>query len=815
MLAEATNGRDDDECAEDDVALRIADFRRKRERREHRGMAVVVCVGLSMVCVGQFSPQLHSWLGPQILGLPLWAAAYGMSNLGFALAMIIPTFDYDLELGRTSLRRPNLMLLILMLWLFQDACNSENVLHMYGAPYWIRVVSEVSVLACGVPAMIRSRGREFVLAERVAPARTFLHMFTRRWTVSEYLWLQFSSDLFIKVLCDICMVLGGQYDSGVLGAAGGLVVICYTTVACACYAVWGFRTLQGTRPTPGPLPFDPKSREEFLPVMWHLAGASMGPCFGLRAYFGGYRTYPTPGLSNQTAVMLNHVNTGQLLLNFSLVIDGGEQSRGEKSQQTNYALAVVFCILFPMWLWRRKIYRTISRPCSAKQRLHDGAFIAALMADDGSASVEETQRRLIAETAGLIRRVPMRHISLSMLAASPRDLSYNADEAYALGEACGLGSIDFFVSHSWSDCPKQKFAMLMAVSLDFYLQHGREPTFWLDKCCIDQSDVERTLRCLPVLEQSCSKLLILSGDSYTQRLWCAFELYVHFAMSGLAAAGRTQVMNCRRPVQQAARLEQLKAALRAEVMACGDSDASSTEAVNALAVSTLNKEQDTAPSKPTAGANDHDNDTCRQDATVLDPVLLQGVDDSLSALTEFDVKDAHCFSADDESRLRRVIESESRESFNSAIREAGQALVTEKATALAARARSSRADPSSSFSSEGVADVANPLSGAATTVGGSSRTVVSRLEFASLDSNNYGRLNRSDLLKAFGRPLEPGDDGATVAADEGGVAVDGISARQVDELLSVIATGSEVRINGSLSIGPAEFEAWMRRAAFC
>ena len=82
-------------------------------------------------------------------------------------------------------------------------------------------------------------------------------------------------------------------------------------------------------------------------------------------------------------------------------------------------------------------------------------------------------------------------------------------------------------------------------------------------------------------------------------------------------------------------------------------------------------------------------------------------------------------------------------------------------------------------------------------------------------ANNHGRLNRSDLLRAFGRPLESGDDGPAAGADEGATAVEGISARQVDELLSVIATGSEVRINGSLSVGPAEFEAWVRRAAFC
>ena len=123
------------------------------------------------------------------------------------------------------------------------------------------------------------------------------------------------------------------------------------------------------------------------------------------------------------------------------------------------------------------------RSFNKKQRLLDGAFIAALLDDgdgdgDGDEGVPNTSN-LIADTAALIRRVPMRHISLAMLQASPRDPSYDSAQSFALGESCGLGGVDFFVSHSWSDCPKQKFTQLCAVALDFYRKNGREPTFWL------------------------------------------------------------------------------------------------------------------------------------------------------------------------------------------------------------------------------------------------------------------------------------------------------------------------------------------------
>ena len=57
---------------------------------------------------------------------------------------------------------------------------------------------------------------------------------------------------------------------------------------------------------------------------------------------------------------------------------------------------------------------------------------------------------------------------------------------------------------------------MCAVSLDFYQKHKRQPYLWLDKCCINQNDIARDLRCLPVFVQSCSQLLILCGDSCTR-----------------------------------------------------------------------------------------------------------------------------------------------------------------------------------------------------------------------------------------------------------------------------------------------------------
>jgi len=86
--------------------------------------------------------------------------------------------------------------------------------------------------------------------------------------------------------------------------------------------------------------------------------------------------------------------------------------------------------------------------------------------------------------------------------------------------------IDFFVSHSWSDDPEQKWRALELLAESFQSHHGRFPTFWVDKFCIDQRQIADGLRLLPVNVMACRQVLVLCGPSYPQRLWCAWELCV-------------------------------------------------------------------------------------------------------------------------------------------------------------------------------------------------------------------------------------------------------------------------------------------------
>ena len=95
-----------------------------------------------------------------------------------------------------------------------------------------------------------------------------------------------------------------------------------------------------------------------------------------------------------------------------------------------------------------------------------------------------------------------------------------------------LGHVDAFVSHSWHDDPKTKWTVLQKWRAEYKHEHGREPLLWIDKYSIDQKNIEGSLSCLPVYLAGCTKLLVLCGHTYLQRLWCIVEIFVFLEMGG-------------------------------------------------------------------------------------------------------------------------------------------------------------------------------------------------------------------------------------------------------------------------------------------
>ena len=53
-----------------------------------------------------------------------------------------------------------------------------------------------------------------------------------------------------------------------------------------------------------------------------------------------------------------------------------------------------------------------------------------------------------------------------------------------------------------------------------------------DKACIDQSNINSDLRCLPIFLSGCRSLVVLAGPTYSQRLWCVLEIFVFLRTGG-------------------------------------------------------------------------------------------------------------------------------------------------------------------------------------------------------------------------------------------------------------------------------------------
>ena len=95
-----------------------------------------------------------------------------------------------------------------------------------------------------------------------------------------------------------------------------------------------------------------------------------------------------------------------------------------------------------------------------------------------------------------------------------------------------LGSVDFFMSHSWHDEPSAKWAALSAHLMRS--ARGAEGLLWFDRACINQQKIDESLAALPIYLAGCRQLLVLVGDTYTTRLWCVLELFVFLQMGGAA-----------------------------------------------------------------------------------------------------------------------------------------------------------------------------------------------------------------------------------------------------------------------------------------
>jgi hypothetical protein len=80
-----------------------------------------------------------------------------------------------------------------------------------------------------------------------------------------------------------------------------------------------------------------------------------------------------------------------------------------------------------------------------------------------------------------------------------------------------------------------KHEALLAWAAAFKRLHAREPIVFIDRYCLDQNDIPRSLVCLPVLVAGCRRCVVLRGPTLLARLWCLVEIFVFLAMGGSSA----------------------------------------------------------------------------------------------------------------------------------------------------------------------------------------------------------------------------------------------------------------------------------------
>ena len=97
-------------------------------------------------------------------------------------------------------------------------------------------------------------------------------------------------------------------------------------------------------------------------------------------------------------------------------------------------------------------------------------------------------------------------------------------ELFEKTEKATLHEVDAFISHSWSDDGDAKYDQIKKWA------DGRDVSIWLDKACLDQSDITTSLAGLPVFLAGCKELLVLAGPTYASRLWCVMEIFVFLRM---------------------------------------------------------------------------------------------------------------------------------------------------------------------------------------------------------------------------------------------------------------------------------------------
>ena len=240
---------------------------------------------------------------------------------------------------------------------------------------------------------------------------------------------------------------------------------------------------------------------------------------------------------------------GLFLLSISYVYIGGSYTITFRvdDYKTGYLLAAIsnfVCVTLTSPANRGRFLRRLNQLLANNNgdntQEQEAALVSALIGSQGASTT-------LANATDNFRGLPLGSLTREELAKNEPDPEMNKKTIEAT-----LGSVDAFASHSWSDAGDAKFDILQEWA-------GLEKKLiWLDKvtspshpltsapsrnciytlhldtastlcalassqACIDQTDIDKSLACLPVFLAGCRQLLVLAGPTYASRLWVSAQ----------------------------------------------------------------------------------------------------------------------------------------------------------------------------------------------------------------------------------------------------------------------------------------------------
>jgi hypothetical protein len=171
--------------------------------------------------------------------------------------------------------------------------------------------------------------------------------------------------------------------------------------------------------------------------------------------------------------------------------------------------------------------------------------IAILASDEFRKRSRDYDRRqliAIANSIGGQRMLVVHSSVISELQRIPHSNESRAVDAIAGIERYSAPKVEIFmVSHSWlrpairradahPDTPDHRKAKAIQEFVKWRIQwvqhhHGFTPEiyFWIDYCCIDQSQRTSALPLLPLWVACCERFLRIEAPDYSERAWCRLE----------------------------------------------------------------------------------------------------------------------------------------------------------------------------------------------------------------------------------------------------------------------------------------------------